>query len=46
MITDSNQVCFVKMFGRRVQEVLFVLIGSRKLLLNLGITPFIGYYFL
>jgi len=22
MITDSNQVCFVKMIGRRVQEVL------------------------
>ncbi len=23
MITDSNQVCFVKMIGRRFQEVLF-----------------------
>jgi hypothetical protein len=24
MITDSNQVCFVKMSGRRVQEVLYI----------------------
>jgi hypothetical protein len=23
MITDSNQVCFVKMTGRRLQEVIF-----------------------
>ena len=24
MITDSNQVCFVKMIGRRVQEEAFI----------------------
>ena len=27
MITDSNQVCFVKMIGRRVQEVILVYFG-------------------
>jgi len=34
------------MAGCGVQEVLVVLIGGRKAVLNLGITPFIGYLFL